>query len=543
MKLGLTYHNAFQFPQARQAYEDGFALWQRAAATAPAALPPTAPHPLRFIQGGLNTLDPTIVREHDSLLIIQQLFSGLLELTPEMEAVPDVARGWEVSPDGRRYIFHLRDDVRWSDRTPLTAADFQFSWKRQLDPATGNTMASFLYDIKGARAFHQGEISDPDGVGVRALDSLTLEVELEEPTSYFPLLIATVYPVPRHVVQAHGEAWAEPEHLVTNGPFKLESWRRGESMVLVRNPHYHAPFGGNVERVELLHPPEDPSQVFQMYEDDRLDVISAGPLLSDHDRQRHADELMTVPLFTTWWVRFNVQKPPFDDRAVRRAFVLATDRERLADVLLKGFVSPASGGFVPPGMPGHSPGIGLPYAPEQARQLLAEAGYSKERGRDFPPVELQRWDNRVQRLVTDELAAQWRENLGVEIKLIEQTDYATFEERMTEDPPHMHYNGWAADYPDPDAILRLAFSGLSLRGWHHPTFQRLVEEARRLTDQKQRLALYRQADRIVVEEAPIIPLYHPRFQLLVKPWIKGFLIPPAAPEIWKSVIIEPHDER
>ncbi|MFQ5596321.1 MAG: ABC transporter substrate-binding protein, partial [Anaerolineae bacterium] len=169
MKLGLTHHTAFDFDRAREAYEEGFALWQRGGRGRPAVLAP-APHALRVSGTEPLTLDPTLAIDSDSIVILDQLFSGLIALGPEMEVVPDVAASWEVADGGQKYIFHLRDDVVWSDGRPVTAGDFEFAWKRVLDPATGSPSASLLYDVKGARAFHQGQIPDPDCVGVRSLD-------------------------------------------------------------------------------------------------------------------------------------------------------------------------------------------------------------------------------------------------------------------------------------------------------------------------------------------------------------------------------------
>jgi ABC-type oligopeptide transport system substrate-binding subunit len=228
-----------------------------------------------------------------------------------------------------------------------------------------------LYDVKRARPFHRGEAGWEE-VGVRALDKVTLMVELEGPTGYFLHLLAS-YPVPRLVVEAQGQAWTEVGSIVTNGPFRLEAWRRGESISLARNPRYHGRFGGNIERVELLFRRGGT----EMYKSDNLDVLDLQHLplpARDHARQQHARDYFTAPHLATYYVGFNVSRSPFDDRRVRRAFALATDRETLADVALRGYVAPGTGGFIPPGMPGHSAGIGLSYDPEGARKLLAEAG-------------------------------------------------------------------------------------------------------------------------------------------------------------------------
>jgi tetratricopeptide (TPR) repeat protein len=301
MKLGLTYHNAFEFRRARQAYEEGFALWQQARELQRTILSP-APHALRMHWIDAATrLDPAFADARGSLELVQQLFSGLVALSPEMEVLPDVARTWDVLDGGCRYLFHLRDDVRWSDGVPVTAHDFEYAWKRTLDPATGSTVADLLYEVKGAQTFHCGEGSDPGWVGVRALDKSTLEVELEGPTGYFLYLLAhpVTWPVPRHVVEKLSDAWPEGRNIVTNGPFRLESWRPGEWMILSRYPAYHGRFGGNVQRVELtLLPVGETPAAMEMYEADELDILNLAPLSPaemDAARQGHPGEYVRVP--------------------------------------------------------------------------------------------------------------------------------------------------------------------------------------------------------------------------------------------------------
>jgi oligopeptide transport system substrate-binding protein len=363
---------------------------------------------------------------------------------------------------------------------------------------------------------------------------------LEGPTGYFPHLLAhnATYPVPRHVVEAHGETWTEMGNIVTNGPFRLEAWQRSESLVLIRNPNYHGRSRGNVQRVELsLH--ADPSVRLEMYEANGLDILDMmffPPAELDDASQRHAGEYIPGPRLWTPYVGFDVSRPPFDDVRVRRAFAFATDRETLADVALRGHDSPATGGFIPPGMPGHSAGIGLPYDPEQARQLLAEAGYPG--GRGFPPADL--LARRSDESQSEYLQAQWRENLGVEIEIVWETmEYEMFFGRLRREPPSIFLLGWIADYPDPDSFLRIS-TFLHWTRWQNETYDRLVEEARRIMDQGERMRLYGQAERILIEEAAILPLYYLRSHLLVKPWVKKYPTSAIKWWFWKDVIIEPH---
>ena len=538
MKLGLTYDLAFNFRGARQAYEQGFALWQRSAEVQERDLPP-APHPLRLPAGNPTTLDPTMADNVISSAKIHQLFSGLVELRPDVGVVPDVARSWEVLQDGKKYLFHLRDDVRWSDGRPVTAGDFEYAWKRVLSEHSTFSIPRLLYDVKGARAFHQGEVSNPDSVGVKALDEFTLAVELDSPTGYFLHLLANAvaFPVPRHAVELHGEAWAEPENILTCGPFSLESWQSGRKMTLARNPDYHGRFTGNLERVELLLSEMGPPtglEMLEMYAGDRLDVVDVTAFEVDRIRQRHAGEYRKVPRLITMYLQFDVSRPPFDDVRVRQAFVMATDREALVGAV-RPDCFPAMGGFVPPGMPGYSAGAGLAYDLGQARQLLAEAGYPG--GQDFPVVECLTLPDRID--IGEDLHVRWRENLGVDIRW-EKKEGHLFLTQLGEHVPHLYILGWRADYPDPDSFLRALIGDTQRQRWRNEDYKGLVKQAQHSLDQGERIKLYGEAERILAEEAPIMPLFHRSTSLLVKPWVTRFPTTGLREWFFKDVIIEPH---
>ncbi len=537
MKLGLAHHGAFDFEQARQVYREGFDLWQQMEATQPANVLPPAPHPLRLRWLEPSTLDPALSPDNHTSCVLMQLFSGLVTLTPKMNIVPDVAQSWDLSEDGRRYTFHLRGDNRWSDGAPVTARDFEYAWKRVLDPATRSPSAHFLHDIRGARAFHRGE-GTSDAVGVRALDEATLLVELEEPSGYFLQLLVRpdYYPVPRHAIKAHGAAWTELTHFVTNGPFRLERWRRNEQLILARNPDYHGRFGGNVSQVTLFSL-TDWSTRLQMYEENELDLLGIGfcpPEQRQAIRVQHAEAYVPFPILESCYLAFDVNRAPFDDVRVRRAFTLATDRETLAEQVLQGYVAPALGGLLPHGMPGHSPDIGLPYDPERARRLLVEAGYPG--GRGFPAVNALAFDAVEARVAY--LTSQWRDILGVQVTW-QAPKWTTFVHKLKSEPNHLVYAMWVADYPDPDNFLRVSRAEI-WPGWRDARYERLVTEAGRAMDQEERMRLYRQADAILVAEAPIMPLTYEREHLLVKPWVRHYPLTANKAVFWKDVVIEPY---
>jgi oligopeptide transport system substrate-binding protein len=485
------------------------------------------------------TLDPSLAGDDASGHVIAQLFRGLMEMTPENDIVPSVASSWEVSEAGRRYVFHLRDDVRWSDGVPVTASDFAFAWKRMVDPTTASPGASELYLVEGARAFHQGLVPDPDGVGIRAIDDWTLEVRLEAPTGHFLHLLGgtLAYPVPRHVVRVHSTAWTEPENIVVNGPFLMQSWERGESMVLVRNPQYHGRFTGNVGRVEFAFSrPGQWAAQLEQYEAGGLDIVSMGqapPEVAYRARQRHAGEYAPQAAAATLFLVFDVTRPPFDDRRVRQAFARCLDREALVEKTLSPYHLPATGGFVPPDMPGHTPGIALQYDAAQARQLLAEAGYTA--GRDLPSVDMVAWPRARPHAAC--LQAQWGDALGVVPKL-DVLEWAEFVSRIHTDPPQMYLVSWFGDYPDPDSFLRVALRRHT--SWQHAAYDHLIEQAMQAIDQRQRLNLHRKAERILMEEVPIVPLCYEQGGKLVKPWIRKLPVPAFDYLSWKDAIIDPH---
>jgi oligopeptide transport system substrate-binding protein len=538
MKLGLVYNSAFDFRSARQAYEAGFALWQRAASAQPTVSPPPAPHALRMFGDRPAGLDPGLGMN----CIIDQLFSGLVAHTPELGIVPDVAARWEVFDGGRRYLFHLRDDVLWSDGVPVTAHDFQYAWQRVLDPATGWENASrMLYDIEGARAFHEAQSRD---LCVQALDDATLSVELEGPTGYLFHLLGSsfTYPIPRHVVERVGSGWTDPERIVTNGPFTLADWQPEQSLVLERYQQYHGIAAGNLDRVEFSFlQAEDRSAPVRSYQGGLSDVLELPGEQSietmDLLRRLYASEWVPLPHAITGLLAFDTAHPPFDDARVRKAFALALDRETLMGVVWGAYWLPATGGFVPPGMPGHVPGIAPPYDPEQGRQLLAEAGYPG--GAGFPAVEIY-FNLPPEPEACDPLVVMWNDNLHLERPVRwGSMGWDEYKDRLRSNaPPHIYFSGWAADYPDPDSFLRVGLQAFSI--WEDDRYLEIIERARRMLNQAERMELYAQAEGILAEEMPILPLdYGPRHHL-IKPWVRRYPRSVAGRLFWQDVIIEPH---
>jgi ABC-type oligopeptide transport system substrate-binding subunit len=389
MKLGLTHHAAFDFERSDQASDEAFSLQHQAGkAAARAGADADAPHALRTAIYSPVTLDPTRANELSSSRFLDQLFAGLVELTPEMAVLPDVAERWEVLDGGRRYLFHLRRDVRWSDGVPVSAVDFEFAWKRALDRADPSPAARMWFTVEGAKDYHQGRVCNAESVGIRALDGGTLEVRLERAAGYFLHMLSapSTYPVPRHAVRAHGEAWTEPRAIVTNGPFNIEAWKPGGPVALTKRADHHGRVSGNLERVHIeLIASDDWRSGWEGYQADKLDIVSleAAPWsFRQRVREELAGEYGLVPTGSTLYAVLDVSRPPFDDQRVRQAFALALDRPALVEAVPGDRAVAATGGFLPPGMPGHTPGIGVPYDPARARRLLDQAGFPG--GKGFP---------------------------------------------------------------------------------------------------------------------------------------------------------------
>ncbi len=517
LKLGLIYNANFQFEAAHQANEKAFALQQK---MLPHIQPARTAKPASFrfgFSGAHVSLDPGSATWNQDVGAILHLFSGLASIDEELDVVPGVARSWQVQDDGKRYIFHLRDDVTWTDGTPVTAGDFEWAWKRNLHPDLHSRTAGFLFDICGAREYHEGVNRDPVSVGVHALDGLTLEVRLEQPVAYFPFIVTmpVTFPLPRKIVEEFGKTWWQPGIIVGNGPYRLEKFDAQHGAIAKRNPGYYGDFLGNAEQVEWTIIPHE-EELIQAYEEGRIECALYGNRKVPEAIPR--EEIHENQLLSVFFLVFSPSEAPFNDVRVRKAFGLSLNRQRFFEQ----FAMPiCRGGLVPPGMPGHSPDINLPYDVTLARRLMSEAGYPG--GQGFPAVKGIGPPGGASRFA--ELVRGWREDLGVEI-VLEETALGNLTDWKKEKVSHLLViNGWQADYPDPDNFLRKSDAILRLKrlGWHDPAYDGLVEEASRTPDRARRLAMYRQADSLLIaEQALVLPIFYSVERSLFKPWVKNY---------------------
>ncbi|MDP2955393.1 MAG: peptide ABC transporter substrate-binding protein, partial [Longimicrobiales bacterium] len=381
-------------------------------AAAPSAPGTVARGVLRMAGANPNTLDPALSQDVSSWSYLLQVYSGLVSLDDHLEVVPELASSWDVSADGLTYTFHLRPEARFHDGRPVTADDFRYSLERVLDPRLRSPVAAtYLGDLAGARDRLRGQVAET--AGIKVLDAHTLQLTIDAPKPYFlaKLTYPTAYVVDRADVQ-RGERWFE--HPNGTGPFKLQSWERDSRVVLAANDAYYKgpPM---LSRVEYWL---GPGSAISLYEQDQLDVVEVGPANLERvtdPRGALSRELLRVPQFSLTYGGMNVTQPPFDDPKVRLAFAYATDKRRLADVLMKKMRLKADG-ILPPGMPGHDPSlVGLEFSPEKARQALAESRYGSP-GR-LPELTLTMGSGGGG--LGETFAEMYRRNLGVELNVEE----------------------------------------------------------------------------------------------------------------------------
>ncbi len=467
------------------------------------------------------TLDWSLATDNVSIRILENIMEGLTEYDDLLRPVPALAERWEVSKDGRTYTFQIRQGVQWTDGQPLTAGDFEYSWKRLLDPSTAAEYAYFLFDVEGAAEYNAGR-GGAEQVGVRALDDRTLQVKLRKPAVYFPMVttFTATFPMRRDVVEQWGHQWTEPGRIVTLGPFTLTEWRHEYRVALTANERY---WGGRpkLDRA-VFYVVEEENTALTLYETGDLDRVGLPPVAIPFYNRRA--DYRHGAFLRGYYYGFNVEKRPFDDPRVRRAFSLAVDREEIPRIL-KGGEIPATS-WVPPGMFAHNPAIGLGFDPGRARRLLAEVGHPN--GIGLPPITLVFNSDPTNRLIAENLQAQWKRNLGIEVAL-DNVEWKVYLKRLKDDTPQIFRLGWGADYPDPDNFLNLftSTSGNNNSHWGNPRYDRLIFEAASEPDPGRRRRLYDEAQRILTEEdVPIMPLFFAAQNVLVREYVKGLSVNP-----------------
>jgi len=492
-------------------------------------LPERVEGELRLFGADPITLDPACASDADSAEYIVEIFSGLVSFDRNLKVIPDIAQSYDVSPDGKVYTFHLRNNVIFHDGSRrVVADDFKFSIERALNPDTQSTVGEvYLDDIAGADEFIAGSATEVSGI--KALNDDTLEITIKEPIVYFldKLTYPTSYVVDRREVGDatcfEGADWTLSPN--GTGPFKMKDWVLGERIELEANPGFHLDPKPSLQQVTYLLAG---GSALVMYENDEIDITGVG--VNDIDRIRDSNEPLNAEYQTggtmdTSYIGFNTVEPPFDDVRVRQALAMATDRQLVSETVLKDLAIPATG-VLPPGIPGYNENLeGLPFDPEAARALLDEAGGPAlfedvtllTSGQGAAPSE-----------ALAAITALWEENLGVSIP-IEQEEFGIFLRDIDQGNFTMFSLGWIADYPDPQNFLEIKLHSESADNetfYSNPEVDNLLNQARTSADEAERIRLYQEAEELIIEDAPWVPLFHGQYNALVKPYVNDFLLPP-----------------
>lgn len=472
-------------------------------------------------------LDPQLSSDVPSGNIKRDLFEGLVTTDPAGKIVAGVAESWKVSEDGKTYTFKLRD-TQWSDGTPLTAKDFVFAWQRGVNPKVGASSTFMLYPVKNAEAITKGEIKDLNKLGVKAIDDHTLEVTLKAPTHYFLGLLThpITYPLPQKVIEKHGEDWAKQGNIVTNGAFTLADWTPQSKIELTKSKTYWGKDDVKLDKV-IFYPTEDMNSEFKRFRAGEIDFtynVPADQLSIIKDK--YAKQYHTYDNLGTHYYGFNTTKAPFKDNlALRKALAYSIDREKLTKNVLGQGNTPAYGIVVP------TVENVKPYVPEyakltqeqrnaKAKEFYKEAGYSAEK-----PLELELLynTNETHKKVAIAIASMWKENLGVKVDLYNQEWKVYLDKRSSLDTQAFRA-GWIGDYSDPNTFLDiwLPTSKINDIGFKSKKFSDLMAQASQEQDLAKRSELLHDAEKDLIDDFSVIPLYYFVTQHLISDKVQGF---------------------
>ena len=476
-------------------------------------------------------LDPHLATSVAAHNILSALLEGLVTEDPKtLKPRPGVAKSWTISEDGKKYLFKLRKNGHWSNGDPVTAHDFVYSFRRILNPNLGAQYASMLYPLKNAKSFHQGMKPWKDAeVGANALDEYTLELTLENPIPYFLELLNhfSWFPVHRPTIEKHdayekiGTAWTKPKNFIGNGPFRLKTHHINSVIEVEKNHHYWDAQTVRLQGIRFY--PIDAAyteerayrcgflHLTQSVSADRIDFL----------KDKYPDELHFEPYLGTYFYRFNLKAPPFDDQRIRQAFSLSVDRDKLVEKVLKGGQSPATS-FTPPGTGGFVPKPLFQYNPTAAKALLDS--YLKEKGWDkLPAIELTYNTSEGHKKVAEALQGMWKDTLGVEIRLLNM-EWKVFLSTVAKGDFTLARAGWIGDYIDPHTFLQMwrTGEGLNMTGWGNRHYDQALHQGETSVSEQERWENFQTCENLLAEEVPILPLYFYVHLTLRHPSVKGW---------------------
>ena len=464
-------------------------------------------------------VDPGQAADIVSTEVTIQLFEGLLEFDPKTaEPIPALATRYDVSSDGKTYTFHLRRDGKWSNGEPVTARDFVSSWRRTASPAFASQYAFLTYFIVNGEEINNGKIKDLSKLGVKALDDYTIEVNLVNPTPFFPGVVSfpPLRPVHQKTIEAYGDRWTRPEHIVGNGPFILAEWIPYKHLLMKPNPHYWDRANVKLETVKFL-PINDQEVALKRFLSGEIHYVRDVPALKIPMLEKH-EEFVRSPQLATYYLLMNVNRPQFKDKRVRQALMMAIDRQKLVDVV---HVGKPTSALTPPGTAGYQPPEGLPFNPERAKALLAEAGYPE--GKNFPKTIISYETSDNNKTIMELIQNMWREYLGIKVEL-QNMDWKTLLKAREAQDYDIARSRWVGDYVDPNTFLELylSYHPMNEVKWVNKEYDDLITKAAATLSQKERYALFTKAEKILLDEAPILPVYTITMSAMMSKKLTGF---------------------
>ena len=474
-------------------------------------------------------LDPHVVTGVPENHIIRGLFEGLAVKNPyTLEPEPGVAASWDISEDGRTITFHINPEAKWSNGDPMTAADYVWSWKRLLSPAMGAEYNYMLFPVKNAKAFATGKITDFDEVGVKALDDLTLQVTLSERTPYFIQLMDhySTFAVHRATLEKFGKAtdrftrWTRVENMVSNGAFRLKDWALNRRIELEKSDTYW-----DRDKVRLngvvYYPTENVVSEERMFRVGQLHYTQSVPLGKiPVYREMENSPYVQAPYLGTYYFLLNTTRPPVDDVRVRKALSMAVDRDKLNKTVLKG-ANVSAYSITPPDTLGYYPPRLFGYDVEQARELLAAAGYPN--GEDWPGLELTYNTSEDHRKIAVALQQMWKDALNIEVTLANQ-EWKVYLDSVTQMNFDIARRGWIGDYVDPNNFLDLFLTGggNNNTGFADPRYDDMIlRQAPQAATKEERFAIFHEAETMLMEQMPIIPIFTYTSKHLIHPSVNG----------------------
>ena len=459
--------------------------------------------------------------------VLASLFEPLIQLDPvDLHPVPAAAASWEVSADGLIWTFHLQPNAKWSNGDPVTASDWVYSFRRFMTASLAAPFSDYGFVVAGAEDFFRGKTTDFAKVGVRAMDPLTLELRLANPTPYLPALLNfwAFYAIHPPTIEKFGAGvragpvWTRPGNLVGNGPFLLKELVPNDHLTVVPNPHY---WGRDKIRLREIrfYPVDNSDAEERMFRSGQVHVTSTVPMTKlDTYRRDRPDALHITQILGTEYYSLNVRQLPLKDRRVRRALALAIDRTALVEKVTRGGERPALS-FTPDGIGGYVGGAKLKYDPEEARRLLAEAGFPG--GVGFPKIDLMFSSGGNAGAVAEAVQFMWKRELGieVEVRILEWKVYYTTVRNGNYRIARVGWESIIVDAHDFVDQLRTG-SANNWTGWGDPEYDRILAASEQTVSNPDRFKLIQQLDAMIEREVPIIPLYHRTHRALVDPAVK-----------------------